>query len=325
MAAPTQTLRIAAIADEARDIRTYRLVGTDGSPLPAAPPGSHLDLYLPDGLVRQYSLCQDPGDRNAYLIAVKRETASRGGSAWLHDRAAEGMTLEAGLPRSILAPAPAARHHILLAGGIGITPLYSLARSFEATAASYELHYFVRSAEHAAFLGALRASPSSHRLHLHAGLANDALTPTLARILASQPAHSHVYVCGPVPFMDAVQIEAGRHWAPEHIHEERFAAPPPQAHAAAPSGVGTVEVVLASTGVTIPVAPGTSLLAALNRAGQAIPASCEQGFCGTCMTGVVEGCIEHHDTFLTPEEQQSGRWIMPCVSHATGTRLVLDL
>lgn len=310
---------ITAIDDEAQDILSFRLEMADGSPLAATPAGAHIDIHLPDGLVRQYSLCNDPAETSFYRIAIKREPQSRGGSQWFHDSAHIGERLKIGASRSLLAASSLAQKHILLAGGIGITPLYSMAMHFLGEGKPFELHYFARSKEQAAFFEVLSSGAFADHVHFHFALDTAALTPVLDGIFAQRGSGSHLYMCGPGPFMDHVRAQASPLWAETEIHEERFAA------AAAPVNADGFRVVLARSGASLDVPANRSILDVLMANGHDIEHSCEQGFCGSCMTALLQGEAEHRDTFLTPEEIESGQWIMPCVSRARTAQLVLDL
>lgn len=316
----TREVIIAKICDEADGIKSYLLENADGAPFLPALPGAHVDVQIPGGPVRQYSLCHAPSAVDAYLIAVKSEPQSRGGSRWLHEQAKVGDRLSIGEPRSLLGPSPDAASHILIAGGIGITPLYSMALHFQSTGAPFELHYFARSVEQAAFQAALCDERFQGKVHFHFGIEPDALSARLDEILAGKASDSHVYMCGPTPFMDAVQAKASAFWPAEAIHLERFSA-----DVAVNAGTGVFQVELASSGVVLDIPPGRAILDVLMANGHEIEHSCEQGFCGSCMTGVLEGEIDHRDTFLTEEELASGQWIMPCVSRARSARLVLDI
>lgn len=311
---------ISAIRDEAEGIRSFRLEAVDGHPLPPALAGAHVDLHLPIGLVRQYSLCNDPAEAGAYLVAVKREPQSRGGSQWLHDVATVGTRILVGTPRSLLAIAPHASRHILLAGGIGVTPLYSMAMALKAEGQSFELHYFARSRANVAFVDALMSEAFEGCAHLHLGVEHDALAGRLDAILAARDEESHLYLCGPVPFMQTVRERASGLFRDDAIHEERFSSMVPAADT-----TGRFTVTLAKAGITIDIPADRSILDMLMASGRAIEHSCEQGFCGTCMTAVLAGEVDHRDTFLTPEEIVSGAWIMPCVSRARSANLLLDL
>jgi vanillate O-demethylase ferredoxin subunit len=310
---------ITAIDDEADGIRSFKLESADGAPLVASPAGAHVDIHLPDGLVRQYSLCNDPTETAFYRIAIKREPQSRGGSQWFHETARIGTALKMGAPRSLLAVSPKAERHILLAGGIGITPLYSMAMHFLGEGKPFELHYFTRSKEQAAFFEVLSSSAFADHVHFHFAVDAAALTPVLDGIFAQRGIGSHLYMCGPGPFMDHVRAQASPLWAETEIHEERFAA------TATPENADGFRVVLARSGTTIDVPSNRSILDVLMANGHDVEHSCEQGFCGSCMTALLEGEAEHHDTFLTPEEIASGQWIMPCVSRAKTAQLILDL
>ncbi|MCM2457866.1 oxidoreductase [Rhizobium sp. CG4] len=310
---------ITAIDEEADGIRSFRLESTDGEPFAASPAGAHIDIHLPDGLVRQYSLCNDPAETNFYRIAIKRETQSRGGSQWFHEAAHIGAKLKMGASRSLLSVSSKAERHILLAGGIGITPLYSMAMHFLTAGKPFELHYFAHSKERAAFFEVLSSGAFADHVHFHFGLETAALAPVLDGIFAQRGSGSHLYMCGPGPFMDHVRTQASRLWAETEIHEERFSG------AAAPENADSFRVVLARSGTTIDVPTNRSILDVLMANGHDIEHSCEQGFCGSCMTALLEGEAEHRDTFLTPEEIASGQWIMPCVSRAKTAQLTLDL
>jgi vanillate O-demethylase ferredoxin subunit len=313
-----QDMVITAIKEEAEDIRSFRLEPLSGKPLAAPPAGAHIDIRLPDGLVRQYSLCNDPAETSFYRVAIKREPASRGGSSWFHQHATVGFKLRIGEPRSLLAISPKADHHILLAGGIGITPLYSMAMQLLARGALFELHYFARSKEHAAFFDVLSSGSFANRVRFHLGLEATALAPVLDGIFAERGDGSHLYMCGPGPFMDIVRKQALTIWSDAEIHEERFS--PLES-----SSDDAFRVVLARSGRSFDVPAKASILDTLLANGHEIEHSCEQGFCGSCMTALLEGEVEHRDTFLTSEEIKSGKWIMPCVSRAKTSQLVLDL
>lgn len=317
-----QRLRFASIETPAEGIRHFRLVSAEGEPLLPASAGAHIDLHLPSGLTRQYSLFQQPL-ANHYEIAVKREPGSRGGSSWLHEQAVVGMVLDSGEPRSILVPSREAARHVLVAGGIGITPMLSLARHFTLAAVPFELHYFVRTPEQAVFLKELNAIMAPCSVKLQVGTLPEHMPAAAAGIAATLGDGDHVYLCGPGPFMDVLRAEAEKRVDAARVHEERFTPAKPVSTDAI-SNVGTTELVLARRGVTLTIARGRSILDAMVEQGKSVDHSCEQGFCGTCMTAVLEGEVEHHDTFLTEEERQSGEWVMPCVGRACSARLVLD-
>lgn len=328
----TRRVRIAAKAMEALDICSFELVDPAGGPLPPFTPGAHIDVHVPGGPVRPYSLCNDPAESQRYRIAVLKEPASRGGSVGMHALEVGG-SLEISAPKNHFALAPEAQRSLLFAGGIGITPLLCMAQRLAATGADFTLHYATRTAARTAFAGQLRRAPYAGRVQLHHddGPAEQRLD--LPAAIGAPDPGTHLYVCGPAGFMDAVLGAArARGWPEARLHREYFGAAPgatPAAAtgtspAAAPAG-GAFEVQIASTGALIRVAPDQTVVAALAAAGVAVPVSCEQGVCGTCLTRVIDGTPEHRDLFLTDDERQRNDRFTPCCSRAASPRLVLDL
>lgn len=314
-------VRVAARQDEALDICSLDLVATDGSALPAFSAGAHIDVHLPGGLVRQYSLCNAPGETQRYRIAVLRDAASRGGSATVHDQLQTGTVLDIGAPRNLFELAPSAPHHLLLAGGIGITPLLAMAEQLAAQGHAFTLHHATRSRERTPFVAQLATATYADRVHHHFDDGPAMQKLDLAATLRSAPADSHLYVCGPTGFMEAVLAEGrAQGWDEARLHREYFAAAP-----MGTAGDGGFELELASSGRVIPVAADQTALAALLAAGLDIPMSCEQGVCGTCLTGVKSGVPDHRDQYLTPEERAANNQFLPCCSRASSPRLVLDL
>jgi vanillate O-demethylase ferredoxin subunit len=306
-------LRVDRMAAEAAGIRSFQLSAPDGGRLPEFIPGAHIDVFLPGGLVRQYSLCGDPSDRYRYRIAVLRCADSLGGSLAMH-ALDQGDMLTVGPPRNHFPLAADAAHSILIAGGIGITPILCMARHLAAQGASFELHYCCRAEDHAAFRTELRGSGFRQRVHWHfppGRLDLDAL-------LASSTPGSHVYVCGPERLMDAVCATAVVHgWPAAQVHREYF-----KTGAADTSADRPFDLKIASSGRVVRVDAGVTALAALADAGIVIPSSCGQGVCGTCVTGVLEGEPEQRDRCLPPFCIDR---FTPCCSRARGALLVLDL
>jgi len=306
-------LRVVRIADETALIRGFELCASDGKPLPAFSPGAHIDVCLPGGVVRQYSLCGDPSERSRYRIAVLRCEDSRGGSLAMH-ALRPGDMIGVGMPRNHFPLAPEAGHSVLIAGGIGITPILCMARHLAAQGASFELHYCCRAEHHAAFRTELSSPVFAGRVHWHFGA--DRLD--LQSLLASSADGSHVYVCGPERLMDAVSANASSlGWPTARVHREYF-----KADAADTSNDRPFDLKIASTGQTIHVDAGVTALAALAAAGIAIPSSCGQGVCGTCVTGILDGEPEPRDHCLPPSCTDR---FTPCCSRARGAELVLDL
>lgn len=315
------TVKVRQIRDEALEVSSFELVHAAGGVLPAFTPGSHIDVHIAEGLVRQYSLCNRPDETASYLIAVKKEPGSRGGSRAMHERLREGSELVISLPRNNFALDTRAGHHLLVAGGIGITPLLSMARHLLRAGASFELQYFSRSIQHTPFHGLLSGPEFRGRVAFHYALEPDAVRAYLRKLLWRRADGAHLYLCGPRPFMDMVEVSAAPTWPPEAVHLEYFAADP--ASLAGPRG--SFRVRLARSGGEYLVPPDLSIVKALAGHGVTIETSCEQGVCGTCLTGLLEGEPDHRDVFLTDAEKLAGDKLMPCVSRARSEVLVLDL
>ncbi len=318
---------VAKRAREAEGIVSFELRAIGEQTLPAFTAGSHLDVYIitPAGvaLTRQYSLCNDPSERHRYLIAVLREPASRGGSVALHDHLHEGDTLTISEPKNHFPLVPAA-HTLLLAGGIGVTPLLSMAERLSHAGADFSLHYCTRSASRTAFVERIAGSAFADRVSFHFDDGEAAQRFVAARALGTPAPGRHVYVCGPPGYIDHVLDTArGLGWPDAQLHVEYFGARPADATAA--EGERAFEVMLASSGRTFPIPAGESITQVLARSGIHIPVSCEQGVCGTCLTRVLDGECDHRDMFLTAAERAANDQMTPCCSRARSSRLVLDL
>ena len=310
------TVRIEAKTAVAQDVCALTLVAADGTALPAFTAGSHVDVHLPGGLVRQYSISNDPAETHRYVLGVLREAGSRGGSRAVHEQLATGQTLQVSAPKNHFPLVPA-RHRLLIAGGIGITPILAMARQLAREGAGFEFHYAASSAERMAFRADIEASAWAGVANFHVG--HERLD--VDRLLAAQGADVHVYVCGPKRLIDAVTDAAQRHgWAGERVHHEFFAG----AAAPEPGQNRAFEIELRS-GAVITVPAEQTAAQALIAAGVPLLTSCEQGVCGTCLTRVVAGQPEHRDLYLTPEEQAANDQFLPCCSRARSDRLVLDL
>ena len=304
--------------EEAQDIASFELARADGGALPPFSAGSHIDVHLPIGLVRQYSLVNDPHDAAHYRIGVLRDPDSRGGSASMHAHVHEGDMLTISEPRNHF-PLVHAPHTILLAGGIGVTPLLCMAQRLAATGASFELHACNRSLARSAFVEEMRAFGERFQLHLDDGDAAQKLD--LPAALTKAPASSRICVCGPTGFIDFVVNTAKAQGFPDdHVHLEYFGAAAQDS-----SGNREFEVRLASTGQTYTIPADKSVTAALSEQGVEIMVSCEQGVCGTCLTRVLEGEVDHRDQYLTDEEKACHDQFLPCCSRAKSPMLVLDL
>jgi vanillate O-demethylase ferredoxin subunit len=304
----------------AQDIVTLDLVGADGGALPPFDAGAHIDVEVRPGVLRQYSLCNDPAETHRYQIGVLRDPHSRGGSIAVHDELAEGQLIRIRAPRNRFALVPAQRS-LLLAGGIGITPILCMAERLARDGADFEMHYCTRSAPRTAFAVRIAAASWAGRVRFHHddGPAEQRLD--LQRVLPVPHASTHLYVCGPRGFIGWVcdtALAAG--WSPAQVHFEHFASPEPGS-----AEDRAFEVRLARSGQTILVPPDRSVAAALHACGIALPVSCEQGVCGTCLTRVIAGEPEHRDSYLTDEERCRNDQFLPCCSRSRSACLVLDL
>jgi len=320
MSEQLSSVRVAARRVAAESITAFELEPAGGGDLPPFTAGAHIDVHLPNGLIRQYSLANPPGERHRYLLGVLREESGRGGSACMSEEVAEGDTLSVSAPRNNFPLEEQAPHSLLLAGGIGVTPLLAMAHRLHALGRSFELHYCTRSPARTAFREELAAAGLAERTHFHFDDGPGAQKLDIAAVLRAAPPGTHLYLCGPPGFMQAV-LAAAAHWPGERVHTEYFSADPTLASA---DDAGFT-VRLASTGTEIPVGAGESIVDALARAGVEVPVSCEQGICGTCLTGVIEGMPDHRDAFLTDAEHAANSEMTLCCSRSRTPLLVLDL
>ncbi len=322
----TFPVRVACKRREAQAIMRLELVDVAGQPLPAFSAGAHVDVHLPGAtvpsvtIVRPYSICSAPHERSRYLLCVLREPASRGGSSALHDAVAEGDVLRIGRPRNLFALAEGASHHLLLAGGIGITPLVSMAHALAHEGARFALHYAVQGRERAALLADIEVAGLAPHTTLYCSGDRPGTRMDITALVAGAPAGTHVYACGPARFVQAVQAAAAAQgWAGEQVHVERFAA-----EVEHQEGDAAFELVLARSGRVVPVPAGRTAAEALADAGMAVPTSCEQGVCGTCLLRVEGGRPDHRDLYFSPEEQQANNQFLPCCSRSLTPQLVVD-
>ncbi len=312
-------LQVRAIRLQAQGVCSYELADPDGEPLPAFEAGAHADVHLPGGIVRSYSLAGDPQDRSHWLFGVLKEPQGQGGSRALHEKVRVGDVLRIGPVRNAFPLAAAARHTILLGGGIGITPLKAMAHVLAARGESFELHYCARSPAHAAFVNDLRAIVPPGRLHLHFDGGDPARGLDLQALLKDHAEGTHVYYCGPGGFMQACEA-ACAHWPQGHVHCEHFKAP--QA-AASDNPDDGFEVRLVRSGATIQVGPDQTIVRAIELSGRRVPTSCLSGLCGACKVDYVDGEVDHRDYIL--DESERARCLTVCVSRARSKTLSLDL
>lgn len=312
-------LQVCGIRRQAEGIHAFELVHPDGEPLPTVDAGAHVDVHLPGGLIRSYSLAGDPGDRTRWLLGVLRETQGRGGSRAMHDSVRVGDLITVSAPRNAFALAKEATRTLLLAGGIGITPLKAMAHVLARQGRAFELHYCARTPRHAAFADELRRLVPAPDLHFHFDEGDPSQGLDIARLLHDVQDGTHVYYCGPAGFMRAC-ADACAHWPQGTVHCEHFKAPAPVA-AGDPGGAFTVEI--ASTGQRLPIPTGTSIATALKAAGIPLNTSCEAGLCATCKVRYLSGEVDHQDYILDDGEKQ--HYLTACVSRAKSELLVLDL
>jgi phthalate 4,5-dioxygenase reductase subunit len=312
---PSLALRIVRTAAAAKGIRLFELRRVDGGELPEFTPGSHISLRVPNGLMRKYSLCNDPMERDRYVIAVLREATGRGGSVSMVDDAKDGDEILVAPPRNDFPLVKSPAGYTFIAGGIGITPIMSMIRHLKNTGGRFKLYYCTRATEQTAFHGELSGADFRSQVTIHhdggdLGRALD-LWPVLER-----PA-GHVYCCGPRAMMAAVRDMTG-HWSPSAVHFETFAEP--QKHA---PGDKPFRVRLARSGAVVEVPAGISILDAVRAAGHQAASSCESGTCGTCRTRLIAGEADHRDLVLTDSERADN--IMICVSRARGDEIAIDM
>lgn len=321
MQTPWMEVVIARKWQEATDVVALELASANGSQLPAFAAGAHIDVELSEGLVRQYSLCNNPEERDRYLIAVLREPQSRGGSRAAHEQLQVGQTIRISEPRNHFPLDHEAKRTLLFAGGIGITPILCMAERLTHLGADFAMHYCARSSDKIAFGDRLRSDPLSAHSEIHLDDGPTAQRLDLDKLLSDRDASTHLYVCGPGGFIEAVLGKARAHgWSEANLHREYFVAPQSETGADNP-----FTIKIASSGQTIEVASGQTALEALGAAGIDIPASCEQGVCGTCVTRILQGEPDHRDVFLTDAEHDRGDQFTPCCSRARSLVLVLDL
>ena len=335
-----RSLVVRSRTEVAAGVVALELAPANGRDLPVWTPGSHIDLKLPDGVERQYSLCGDPADRSAWRIAVLREPAGRGGSEFVHSGIEVGQTVRVRGPRNHFAFATRPGERCtLIAGGIGITPIVAMAAAADAAGADWTLDYAGRSRSTMAFADELVARYGS-RVRLHP--ADEGGRIDLAALLAARadPGATvglgspvglgapvglgrpvgQVYCCGPTRLIEAVEV-ASAGWPEGSVHVERFEAKV----FGDPAWAESFEVELELSGITVTVPPGRTILEVVEENDILVPSSCREGTCGTCETPVLDGEVEHRDSILTPAEQAHNTVMMICVSRAACPRLVLEL
>lgn len=307
------TTMVTRLWDACEGVRVLELADPDGWELPPFTAGAHIDVHLPSGKLRQYSLCGDPACRNRYLIAVNHHEDGRGGSSEIHRDIVEGTILPVSLPRNLF-PLAAAPRHVMIAGGIGITPFLSMIYELEHSGQAFELYFSTRTPEKTPFLDELAPLVQAGRAHLYHSRAVPVSRIDLRQILEAVTPDAHVYCCGPAALMEDVRLIAGEAIG-DRLHLEAFGGF---------AGSETeFQVQLANSGRVIEVPKGQTILNALRSANVDIPASCEAGVCLECKTRYLEGAPIHKDLTLGIEGRKT--FLTPCVSGSAGPKLVLDL
>lgn len=311
---------IRKISKMADGILGFELVSEAEGPLAAFTCGAHIDVIMPNGVTRQYSLVNQSGDDH-YHICVNLDPASRGGSSFMHEVVAEGDVLEISAPRNNFPLHEAAPMSILIAGGIGITPIYAMAAQLAAIGRPWRLYHCTRNVARTPFVKELRelaVRSGGELVHVHDGIPG--IRPLdIAAVVDTAPADTHFYCCGPKPLMDAFAKATAR-IATANIHTEHFTNA-----VVAKDDDSDFTVVCARSNRSVVVPKGVSILAALEAQGMAPLCSCREGICGTCETNILAGQPDHRDAVLTPDERESGETMMICVSRAKGKEITLDI
>ena len=321
-------VRVRAITYLCEGVNSYELTPVEDGDLPAFTAGSHIDLYFRDGRVRQYSLCNDPAETGRYVVAVQREENGRGGSKAIHEIVHAGRILAISAPRNNFSLHEDASHHVLIAGGIGITPMVAMVHRLLAIGASFELHYGARTESRLAFIAQLESLGLGSRLHVYVDGGDPSRGMDLIQIAHRAPAGAHFYCCGPEGLMRAMR-RAASHCDAGTVHFEHFAATSAPAVPGELIGAGTetigvgFKVRLARTGGEFDVPDDKTIVDVLRENGVEVSTSCEAGLCGTCRTRYLEGEPDHRDYVLEDEEKRHE--IIICCSRSRTPSLLLDL
>jgi vanillate O-demethylase ferredoxin subunit len=303
---------------EASNLLSFELVDPEGSELPAFSAGSHIDVTLPGGLVRQYSLCNSETDRHRYIIGVWKDPNSRGGSTLMHNGVMEGDVLQVGLPRNRFRVPRHIKRALLFARGVGVTPILSIADHLKAHDIPFAFHYLNALGSPGAFRTLIEGSAFAENTSFYLESNGESLDPK--KLLADQPEETQLFICGVDWWIDPiVAVAKNNGWSDERIHIERFTA-----KASAPLLDKVFDVKIASTGAVFKIPGDKSVTALLEEKGVIVPTSCEQGLCGSCKVKILEGEADHRDKRLSDAQRAEG-YFLACVSRAKGDLLVLDL
>lgn len=320
MSQPTDLeVRVQTLRHEANGVVSLELVPYGVPTLPSFTAGAHIDVHLPNGLARSYSLMNSQGDTRRYLLGIARDPRSRGGSKYMHDELRVGKLLRISSPRNNFPLDENGERNVFIAGGIGITPFCSMLERLNSLRRKWSLHYCVRTRAHAAFADRLEqlAAVNSGELNFNFDQEPGGRMLDIASVVASTPLDAHIYCCGPLGMLNAFKSACGSR-AGEFVHLEYFSSP------TEPAVKGGFRVVLARSQKTVFVPEGNTILEVLLAEGIDIPYSCQQGICGACETTVLSGIPDHRDMILTPEQQASNKIMMICCSGSRDDQIVLD-
>ena len=313
------TVKVRCIENQAAGINTFELVDPAGNALPPFTAGAHIDLHLPGGFVRQYSLCNSPRERHRYVVGVLNVLDGRGGSRSLHTHVRAGDLLQISSPRNNFPLVEEAERHLFIAGGIGVTPMMAMLEHCEATQADYQLYYCGETPERTGFRERLASLPGKRAL-IHYDGGDPARRLDIQALLQHHEPGTHVYCCGPAGLMAGVKA-ATQHWQAGTVHFEHFAAP--VTAATTTDKDGEFAVTLARSGQSLAIPADKSIAQVLRDAGIACETSCEAGICGTCRTRYIDGEVDHRDFILADDEKRDH--LLICCSRAKSATLVLDL
>jgi ferredoxin-NADP reductase len=313
-------VRLRAILFEAEDIALFEFVDPARKALPPFKAGAHIDVHVRRGCVRQYSLCNDPVEGTRYVVAVQREETGRGGSRAMHDELRVGAMVSISPPRNFFPLVRGATRHLLLGGGIGVTPMIAMVAELEARGEPYHLHYCTRSAEKTAFMERLAPLITAGQVSLHhdGGVPSQGLD--VVALLHDYDPGTHLYYCGPAGFMAAIKA-ASDHWPKGTVHFEYFSPPAEPATEAVEDQPFRVK--LARSGLDLEVPQGKTIVDVLRENDVFIETSCQEGYCGTCLTRCLAGEPDHRDSVLDEDDRKE--FIMVCCSRSKTPVLTLDL
>lgn len=316
------TLLLKQIRYEAKNINSYEFVDPDGNELPGFTAGSHIDVCIGPGLTRQYSLSNDPCETHRYVVTVLKDESGKGGSKALHQNLKAGDMIQVSAPRNHFELDASCKKALLLAGGIGVTPIKSMAHQLMAQGIPFDLHYCAKDPSYAAYVDELQSfSNETNSVYFHYDQAENSSRLDIAELLKEQAVDQQLYFCGPPGFMKACK-EGSIHWAQGSVHFEHFQAPVIE-KAANTTSSGDYIIVLGKSGAEISVSGGASVLEVLSENGIEVSRSCESGLCGACRVSYSEGEIDHQDFILSDDEKNCE--FTACVSKVISPRVVLDL